>query len=75
MVMTAGSIQGREGHVAENFHSGVKGTGTLEVRTAERMVLGPRYECVLTKLSYVGVKFTQNTSVTFRLLRVTQPLL
>lgn len=60
MVMTAGSIQGREGHVAEDFHSGVKGTGTLEVRTTESMVLGTRYECVLTKLSYVGIEFMQN---------------
>jgi hypothetical protein len=57
MVVTAGSTQGREGHGEEDFRSGVKGTGTLGVRTAESMVLGPRCEYILTKLSYVEIEF------------------
>lgn len=72
MMSTAGSKVTEAGHIEEDFHSAVKGTGALEIRAGDFEVLGPRCEGILTKLDFVEIEFMQNRSVTFRLFRTMQ---
>ena len=72
MVLTAGSKVREAGHIEEDFHSAVKGTGSLEIRAGDFEVLGHRCEGILTKLDLFEIEFMQNRSVTFGLFRTTQ---